>query len=307
MEGQTGTKRSVFVIGAGASNEVGLPLGSDLKNTIAKMVNFRYDDTGITTGGDKTIVDAVLQNLVKGSNEEYIKLSEAGRLIHDSMPLAPSIDNFIDVHSENRRIELVGKLAIIKSILDAEKASDLRVDLGNIHNTIDFKLCEKTWYNSFFQILIANCKKQDLKIRFRSIALIIFNYDRCIEHFLFHALKRYYNLDISEAAELIGSIEIYHPYGLVAPLPWASTTGSIEFGGQPKPAQLFSLINRIKTFTEETSSDSNEIINIRNLLINQNNNLIFLGFAFHKLNLDLLTSSPQTSHLLSFHLLTSVT
>jgi hypothetical protein len=116
----------------------------------------------------------------------------------------------------------------------------------------------------------------------------VFNFDRCVEHFLYHSLQIYYNIDENKAADLVNSIKIYHPYGVVGHLPWQKKQESVEFSADPVPRQLLSLATQIKTFTEGTDTASSQILAIRQSL-KEASIFIFLGFAFHHLNLKLLT------------------
>ncbi|MES2663490.1 MAG: hypothetical protein V4629_09335 [Pseudomonadota bacterium] len=61
----------------------------------------------------------------------------------------------------------------------------------------------------------------------------------------------------------------------------------MAFGEEPNANQLLNLTKRIKTFTEEVNPESSEILEIRNN-ISLATDLIFLGFAFHKLNMNLI-------------------
>jgi len=136
-------------------------------------------------------------------------------------------------------------------------------------------------------LLTENCGKNDIKERFKSITLIIFNYDRCIEHFIKNALQTYYGLTEGEVIELVKNINIYHPYGVVGTLPWVDQNGAMEFGAEPRPVQLLELSQKIKTFTEGTDPGSSEILEIREHM-RIADRVVFLGFAFHKLNMQLI-------------------
>lgn len=283
---------TVFVIGAGASQEVKLPTGYELKSKISKLLDIRFDHQQVS--GDYIITES-LRELVKdpsgrsGDINPYLR--EAWH-IRDALPLAISIDNFIDNQRENEKIALVGKLAIARSILDAESKSQLFYDRFGRNPGINFKMLNETWYLSFFKLVSENCNISDLATRFQSIYLIIFNYDRCVEHFMFHALKEYYKISDSDAANILKSLTIYHPYGSVGQLPWCSNGNPIEFGAEPVASQLLELANKIRTFTEGTNPNESDI-----MLLKQNvfkaKKLVFLGFAFHKLNMELLTPEPN--------------
>ena len=177
-------KNTVFVIGAGASKEAELPTGNELTSRISELLDIRFDDTWgeRIESGDYAIVEALrlhVQQLGggKGNMQPYIK---AARHISDAMPQAISIDNFIETQQDNDNIDeiaLCGKLAIVRSILDAEKRSLLYFKRKRIDSNINFGSLEKTWYIPFFQMLTENCGKSGLKDSFESITLIIFNYD----------------------------------------------------------------------------------------------------------------------------------
>jgi len=278
----------VFIFGAGASKEAGLPTGVELKKQISSMLDIRFDHRD-QKSGDYVITQA-LRDLVKtedGRRGDINPYLHQAWHIRDALPLAISIDNFIDSQRENDEIKFLGKLAIIRSILEAEKTSKLSFEKDRVDSSIDLNSLAETWYLPFFQLITENCELNDLETRFQSIVLIVFNYDRCIEHFLIHALQKYYKISEADAAILISSISIYHPYGSVGNLPWAEGGNPIEFGQEPRPEQLTQLTEKIKTFTEGTDPDSSEITAIREHVLNASKT-IFMGFAFHKLNMTLI-------------------
>ena len=86
-----------------------------------------------------------------------------------------------------------------------------------------------------------------------------------------------------EAAQLVAHLEIHHPYGLVGPLPWMNGQQGIEYGAIPNPRQLLELSSQLRTFTEATS----DVDAVRGAISNARR-IVFLGFAFHRLNVDLL-------------------
>jgi hypothetical protein len=290
------TENTVFVIGAGASKEANLPTGDELKGKISTLLDIRFDYSSTQKSGDYEIIEALrlyVQTLDNQHGDINAYLHEAW-LIRDALPLAISIDNFIDAHRDNDKIAVCGKLAIVRSILNAERNSHLFFEKTKSDSNINLSRLEATWYLSFFKLLTENCQKNELTERFKSLTLIVFNYDRCIEHFIYHALQKYYKLSASETAELVKNINIYHPYGKVGNLPWEHSDRDIEFGAEPNPHQLLELSQKIKTFTEGTDPEESEIIAIRNHM-NLANKVVFLGFAFHKLNMELITPTSDNN------------
>jgi len=288
-------EKTLVVLGAGASKEVGLPIGRELTSTIARLLNIEFDDFNKQISGDRTIMDAI-RLLVKqsaGSIDDINPYLHAAWRIRDAMPQAASIDSFIDAHNDDRKIELCGKLAVVRSILSAERDSRLYFDKSVGESGIKYHLVRDTWFGSFIELVTDNCRKEDLAARFSNLVMVIFNYDRCIEHFLMHSLQNYYGIDNAQAAELVNGIEIYHPYGKVGHLPWQQHKGSIGFGVEPSPKTLLGVSEQIRTFTEGTNPQSSEIVAIRDQ-IQECSILLFLGFAFHKLNMELLRQIENT-------------
>ena len=198
-------------------------------------------------------------------------------------------DHFIDSHKENEKIELCGKLAIVRSILQAEQSSKLSLNRPNTYNdnTLNFIPLEDTWFNVFWQRISENCQAEGLEERLSLIVLIVFNYDRCIEHFLIHAIQNYYGMSADNAASLVNTMKIYHPYGKVGSLPWTNGAAQMEFGGEPSAQHLMRLAEQIKTFTEGTNPEASDILEIRRQVATADT-LVFLGFAYHQQNLELL-------------------
>ncbi|HEX3530677.1 MAG TPA: hypothetical protein VH988_26740 [Thermoanaerobaculia bacterium] len=288
------SKSLVLVVGAGASKEVDLPVGAELKREIANVLDIRFRN-GYERTGDDYIVNAlhILVRSPDGRAGDINPLLEAARLIRDAMPQAMSIDNFIDSHRENERIALCGKLAIARCILAAEANSSLQFDRSNIYNKMNFSSLEPIWFNAFFQLLTESCQRQDLAARFQKVGVISFNYDRCIEHYLHSALQNYYRLKSEEAAEVLSALEVHHPYGKVGVLPWMDANAGIEFGAPPDAKQLIEVAGKLRTFTEGTDASTSDISVVRTSVATAER-IAFLGFAFHRINLELLFPGPRS-------------
>lgn len=289
--------KTIYVIGAGASKEVGLPTGHELKPVISKLLDIRFDFP-TQESGDHLIANALSQYMQRsltnfGDISPFLK--EAWH-IRDALPQAISIDNFIDSQQGNDKLALCGKLGIARSILDAEKGSRLYFKKERINSTINFNSIKDSWYVPFFQLITENCSVKDLEERLKSIVLVIFNYDRCIEHYLFYSLINYYKIEEEAASKLISHIEIYHPYGAVGSLPWQRSDNPTDFGANPDANKLLSIAENIKTFTEGTDPESSNIVQIRNN-IKEAKRVVFIGFAFHKSNMELL-KPPNLTHVL---------
>ncbi|GHU27042.1 hypothetical protein AGMMS50256_05860 [Betaproteobacteria bacterium] len=263
-----------------------MPLGSELKMKIADVVNFEVSNFDEITGGDRNI-RLFLQELGHTKSISIIDYLDAARTIHNAMILAPSIDNFIDSHRTNQRIAEVGKLAIAACILSAEKESKLFLDRSNANNNLNFSNLEETWFVNLFKILTQQCSWEDIDDRLSRLAIISFNYDRCAKHFLREALMTYYQVKLEEAERVISKLAIYYPYGSVGPMRFENGRHFFDFGEQPMSGHLIDYAKQLKTFTEGFDDSDSEIKSIR-AVIQSSKVLVFLGFAFHPLNLKLL-------------------
>lgn len=294
-------KMLVLVVGAGASKELGLPTGAELRSQIANLLRYPTE-AGRRISGDEKVrhaIEQAVRQINDHKNRTLDKYIAAARLVSDAMPLAISIDNFLDAHQENSAIELCGKLAIIHAILSAERQSILYFERSSHRSPMDFARSDSTWLNAFLRLLTENCTLDNLPDRLKGIAIIVFNYDRCIEHFLYHAFQTYYAASSDQAAALVKTIDIFHPYGTVGHLPWQNSGDYVAFGEDAPPRKLLKLCERIKTFTEGTDPDSSDIATIQSHTTTAER-LLFLGFAFHKLNLNLLfedrASNPSAAN-----------
>ena len=118
-------QKTVFVVGAGASAEYKLPVGSELAGIISKKLDVNYDRYAQEPkSGDIEL----WQQLHYAHQDDVDKYQQAALLIRDGVLLSSSIDDFLDVHNENERAIHVGKATIVRSILEAERRSSLFYD-----------------------------------------------------------------------------------------------------------------------------------------------------------------------------------
>lgn len=282
----------VFVIGAGASKEFNLPLGVELLDEIEKVTKC---NNRMPTMQDHLVYYAACGMRTTDPNLYDIQnLVSAAEKINKAIPLVNSIDNYIDNHRGDKCIEVMGKFAIARCILKAEKESNLFFNTKSLQRIV-FSKCIDNWLNKLFKILTQNCTYEELKARFSKVSFIIFNYDRCIEFYFFHALQAAYHISKEQAYEVISHLNIYHAYGQVGELPYINNNAqSVDYGKEVEPEKLRELALKLKTFTEGVDTNDGQIQDIRLKYANADK-VFFLGFGFHKLNLDLLkpTGSNQ--------------
>jgi hypothetical protein len=120
---------------------------------------------------------------------------------------------------------------------------------------------------------------------FDNIAIVCFNYDRCIEHYLTCELMRAYHIERKDAAELVKRLTIWHPYGSIAPLD--TEANGIAYGdNESVSGRPFHLAPHITTFTEQ--HEDRAMIDAIRARICAAEILVFLGFGYYKQNLQLI-------------------
>lgn len=288
-------KKTVFVVGAGASAELDLPVGSQLKDIIASKLNIRYDDGFRLAYGDYRIVDAI-KNLTPNRQEQNAYYG-AGRSIANAMPLSISIDNFLHTHNHDDHTTLMGKLGIVQSILEAEAQSKIYNKRGD-NQGFDLQNTKDVWLSTFCQMLCEDVELHNLDNIFENVAFIVFNYDRCLEHFLVHALSVYFKIQRSEAIKLVNKLTIIHPYGQVGRLPWQKDAegGDVEYGDyELYTPKLLEIAKQIKTFTERIEDDD-KMEQMRSLL-SEADVVTYLGFSYGEMNMQLMRANRQSAPL----------
>ncbi len=260
--------------GAGASYEVGFPLGSELKKIISSKLNLYLDSIGRPIGsGDIRILDK-LRSKFGPLPEDYLK---ACWQIRDGIILSDSIDDFINIHQHDEQIATCGKLAIAYSIVDAEKRSKLYFNTTHIDETINFGSIENDWYTKFYSLLTKNIRKANIDTIFDNITVINYNYDRSLEHFLVHAISKNYIIGITEATNIVRKLVIYRPYGTI--------DQSVEFGSD-RLLDVDNILSNLKTYSEQV----NDVAGLHQVkqAIQDSHVIVLLGMAYHQNNMFLL-------------------
>jgi predicted cation transporter len=96
---------TLFVIGAGAGFDIGMPVGEKLSGEIAKKLNIKFESGVRKVSGDDNIMAALISHAqLRGENvNDYLA---AGRSITQGIEYTRSIDSFLNTHNslEKQRI-----------------------------------------------------------------------------------------------------------------------------------------------------------------------------------------------------------
>ena len=276
---------TVLIVGAGASAEVGLPIGTGLVDYIASLVTIERNELTGTLPQHKPFVRDLMNYAGSEKVPHYLR---AARKMINGMRSAESIDRYIDREADDDFIRTLGKAAIVEAIAFRERKSKLYGDKGGaISGRSDI---DDTWYWTFFRMLLEGSPPRD-KL-FDNIAIVCFNYDRCIEHYLTCELMRAYTIERKEAAELVKRLTIWHPYGTIAPLDTQESSGIAYGDNEAVGGRSFRLASRIQTFTEK-NQDGVMIEAIRERICTAET-VVFLGFGYYPQNLQLIAPDQPT-------------
>ena len=207
------TKKTIFVLGAGASMPYGFPSGSYRVEEICTATQSHINPK-LTTG--EYLDDQA--NFLSREKIHEILISRFGSRDTKAFGEAvlrsnqSSIDAFLEHRTEFIEI---GKIAIALFILRKEKEADL------------FSFDNRK--NGCYQYLFSKLNAGWDEFGENQIGFITFNYDRSLEHFLFNALQNTYNKSEDDCAKKLSELPIIHLHGSLGKHRWQSK-GGIQYG-----------------------------------------------------------------------------
>jgi hypothetical protein len=265
-------RRTLFAIGAGASQELNMPMGTQLANTIHDKLNIKVDDWGDNpTGPDKALVREL--RFAFPQQDPPNSWYAAARLIHNGILLTHSIDEFLEIHQRDELVQRIGKATIARSIIEAERDSHLFYKNKPYHFALDLLRLENAWHLRFMRKLAQGVNLSSVQTIFDNVAFVVFNYDRCVEYFLLHALQGLFDINAKDAASILDDLSIVHPFGKIGDL------SKVSFGGPDgHDPDIIPISHNIQTYTEVAGS---EVYNEIQVEVARAECFVFLGFAFH--------------------------
>jgi hypothetical protein len=261
-----GEKKTVFVLGAGASVPYGYPSGRDLKNEVIKL----RDDSNLWSAFDLTDDFDRFDDVVSN-----IPLSEVNHLTRDNpfFYLADSlnksgkftIDEFLRT---NTHLLEIGKFSIAHVLIRNEVEGSLIRD----------EWCQLLWNR------ISKGKSDPYEVR-PNIAFVTFNYDTSLEYIFSQAiLNTFPNARQEHVDSFFSAVPILHIHGKIRPLPWEGG----DKGGIDKIRlrrftndEILEMSKGINLFHE---ADNEKIIDESQRLLSKAKNVVFLGFGFDVAN-----------------------
>lgn len=253
----------------------GFPSGSTLVtrvirsltiDSIANQTPWLLDFGQVWGEGNKVFEAAFRQRfplpaLLLDLGYERSQIRSFSQELHDSQLF--SVDAFLERRSEYLEI---GKAAIAYELLKCEKAWERDV--------------EDNWYKILWNELVTTQER----FKENKIAVVTYNYDRSLEHFLSRAAMATFGQDSEAAARLLSSIDVIHLHGSLGSLEWQDQTSNVQFGLQSNSSQSLKKSIDSMIVIHEGKDDSAEYERAR-LLIREAKRVLILGFGFGEVNL----------------------
>lgn len=227
-------RKTIFILGAGASWHYGYPTGEELVRKViaaSEKLGEVFEDSG------KRIVQPypkfVCQDHIDQSSSEAMrepwfaaqhKCKELGDRLRVVNPLV--IDYFL---GQNPTVADIGKLLICWVILECEEQyllqhgnpnrreilerSPIERDRLDIKN-LDITKYKDGWYRFVLHKLVTGCETNG-DLHRNDVSFVTFNYDVSLEYTLHHGLNAIDTFYLNDITEFLGNQRVIHCYGKV--------------------------------------------------------------------------------------------
>jgi hypothetical protein len=268
-------KKTTLVVGAGASADFNLPLGSELAEQIRVALNAEFAPDGRRDG-------LIIQSLGGYSDAE----TRGAQDLRGALLRSPTIDHALFTLRGRPAVVRVGKVAVAQLILRAEEASPLPTGDTNDRHAYhgSLRACQDAWIAHLLKALLGDRAPDELDGVFDNVAFVIFNYDRCVQQYLYYALRDMCALERDDAAKFVGNIQIAHVYGSLGRLDRQAKSSPVEFGSSVPLAAGYAA-QSLRTYTEGAEDGAQTEVR---RLIGWAERVVFLGFGFDALNMKVL-------------------
>lgn len=251
---------TVLILGAGASKDFGIPCGKGLKIEVCELL--------------RTCPD-----LFADLNFHPDLIKEFRRKLGDSAFF--SVDAFLE---HNTKFIDLGKAAIASALLPYEESSNLHMPKNN-------------WYQHLFWLLTKDATFNDL-VRNR-LSIITFNYDRSFEQYFYNSLESSFgDKTYNEYLKVLNEMQITHVYGSLGRLEWQDQDEGVlplvRYGARTNDKNTIISASLGIKIVPETITKIPDSLTVR-VLLNSAHRIYFLGFAYHRANIERLaiTQLPE--------------
>ena len=258
-------KKTVFILGAGASLPYNYPLGLQLLMDICDSIQNTKYRTHTTSEGSFRTYDEPFQTMINTEIGGLSKWKYFASTLRGSH--IPSVDSFLEARSEFMEF---GKIAIAAQLVICEDPNYLVRGNQKNNNHSDHR-----WYDYLYTKV--GTKSKDFEDP--NFSIITFNYDRSFEYFYYKSL--YNSFGEENAIDLFEQVPIVHFYGILDEPHFVNSEDGRKYGEIPKDIQKTA--NKLSLI-----SDRNEVtdeVEKARAQISAAEQIIFLGFGYHPENI----------------------
>jgi hypothetical protein len=255
-------KKTVFVLGAGASMPYGFESGSEmLMRTKMMGPDAIAGAVGILPASP---VSANFARAVKAAQNE-------------------SLDAFLEHRKESDSELYVGKRLIARRLLLQELNSIYKFDVNG------------DWIQNLYSRMVYNVKSVNEFQKQNAVTFITYNYDRLLEHRIAYGLQAQFNAPLDQCAGVFDDIKVIHLHGSLG-RPFAAGadgTGVVPFGVDAKNNEEFGkqisffldLASHSIQIVHQASPKTPEFKAAREVL-SEGEQVFYLGFGFGQTNVE---------------------
>ena len=245
------TKKTLFILGAGASIPYGFPSGAELRGILCGL-----DGGGNALFGTLAAMEIHSKSALRNFARDF-RLSKQA-----------SIDAFLAKRAD---LAEIGKICIAAELCRRESV-DILFRTPN----------EDDWHQTLWNAM-QDGATDAAQIVTNNIRFVTFNYDRSLECFLFHAIKSSFHVSEQDAHALMSRIPLRHVYGSLGQYQWrADLQGT--YSPDVNDSSIIGIANCIKVIPE-LRTDDKVFMEIREW-VEWSEQVCFLGFGFDPLNME---------------------
>ena len=241
-------KKVVLVLGAGASYGYGFPLGYQLIKRVTQCA-----------------ADGESQILTQGFHRDLLD-----EFAH-ALPRAQvgSIDEFLETRED---------LRILGKVLIAYVLCKCKIE-GNLYAG-----AKEDWVQHLLRFMRTSNLQEFAE---NQLTVVTYNYDRSFDLLLYNHLKQKFKKDDDEVRDVLKHIPIIHVHGQLGRLPHQAEEIDHyrEFETNVDTATLALATNGVKVIYEEDVKDNPEYAEAH-AAIRQAEQVVFLGFGYHDINVN---------------------
>jgi len=245
------TRRTVLVLGAGASKEYGYPLGRELRYLLVQVK-------------ENSPQLAMIEQATGLKREEITAFCYALRNSE-----LPSIDEF--VYHQPQFAE-AATCAIALALIPGEER----------HKLFDTELDPALRLYEYIWTAMMDGRNRESFDEEQKLGFVTFNYDRSLEYYFFKVMQATFGLDVDRTAKLVCRIPIVHVYGRLDPLPWETRPGR-GYGHSMTPELLNAARSGIRLLRDARGEQG---FQAARQLISDAEAVHFVGFGYHSLNME---------------------